>query len=158
MQWMRITRRFPTGGLLNDASRVTSLKITVCKEGNTAMTNAKERTVEVTAAYLDALRKAVGRQVDPETAEVDWVYAQTLDPYGDYPDLPPEEQQVGREYFARCPGTDLWINFHDLIDATREALWEKHKRHLAFPAGLEEMHRRMAEGRGLGERYEADRG
>jgi hypothetical protein len=42
-------------------------------------------TVEV-SRYLKALRQAVGRQIDPETAEVDWIYAQTLDPYGDDPD------------------------------------------------------------------------
>jgi hypothetical protein len=54
-------------------------------------------TVEVTARYLKALRQAVGRQIDPETAEVDWIYAQILDPYGDDPDLPEEYQQLGRE-------------------------------------------------------------
>ena len=37
-------------------------------------------TVEVTVEYLEALRKEVGRHIDPDTAEVDWVYAQVLDP------------------------------------------------------------------------------
>jgi hypothetical protein len=64
-------------------------------------------TVEVTVRYLKALRQAVGRQIDPETAEVDWIYAQTLDPYGDHPDLPEEYQQLGREYFARSPGANV---------------------------------------------------
>ena len=81
--------------------------------------------------YLDALRKAVGLQIDPETAEVEWTYAQTLDPYGDDPNLPEEYQQVGREYFARSPGSDVWVWFGDLPKATRDALW-----HLALPAGL----------------------
>ena len=44
-------------------------------------------TVEVTVEYLEALRKEVGRHIDPDTAEVDWVYAQVLDPYGDARDL-----------------------------------------------------------------------
>jgi hypothetical protein len=102
------------------------------------MTNANGgRTVEVTAKYLKALRKAVGLHIDPETAEVDWVYAQTIDPYGDDPNLPEEYQQVGREYFARSPGSDVWIDFGDLPEATRDALWKKHRRKLAFPAGLE---------------------
>ena len=35
-------------------------------------------TVEVMVKYLRALRKAVGFQIDPEIAEVEWVYAQTL--------------------------------------------------------------------------------
>jgi hypothetical protein len=94
------------------------------------------RIVEVTVSYLDALRKAVGRQIDPETAEVERIYAQTLDPYGDDPNLPEEYQQVGREYFARCPGSDVWVWFGDLPDATRDVLWNKHKSHLGFPAGL----------------------
>jgi hypothetical protein len=93
-------------------------------------------TVEVTVEYLSVLRKAVGLQIDPETAEVEWIHAQTLDPYGDDPDLPEEYQQVGREYFARFPGNNVWVCFDDLPDATRDALWEKHKSKLAFPAGL----------------------
>jgi hypothetical protein len=69
------------------------------------MTNeTKPATVTITVKYLDALRKAVGRHIDPETAEVEWWYGQTLDPYGDDPDLPEEYQQVGREYFAHSPG------------------------------------------------------
>ena len=50
-----------------------------------------------------AIRREAGSRIDPETAEVTWNYARTLDPYGVYPDLPPECQQVGREYFARSP-------------------------------------------------------
>lgn len=95
------------------------------------------RTVEVTAEYLNALREACGLQVDPETAEVEWTYAQTLDPYGDNPNLSKECDQVGREYFARCPGSDVWVCFDDLPDATRDALWKKYKSRLAFPAGLD---------------------
>jgi hypothetical protein len=77
-----------------------------------------------------ALRKEAALKIDPETAEVEWTcYVQTLDPYG-------VESQVGREYFARSPGSDIWVWFGDLPDATRDALWEKHKSRLAFPAGL----------------------
>jgi hypothetical protein len=108
------------------------------------MTNEKDMsqiakdapTVEVTVKYLNALRKAVGLQIDPETAEVEWVYALTLDPYGDGSDLPEEYRQVGRECFARSPGSDLWVWFGDLPDAARDALWDKHESKLAFPAGL----------------------
>jgi hypothetical protein len=79
-----------------------------------------------------ALRREAGLKIDPETAEVCWRtaevcwrYAQTLDPYGVYPDLRPECQQVGREYFARSPGSDIWVEFGDLPKATRDVLWEK---------------------------------
>ena len=54
-----------------------------------------------------AIRKEEALKIDPSTAEVDWTYALTLDPYGVYPDLPEECQQVGREYFARRPGSEV---------------------------------------------------
>ena len=88
---------------------------------------AKEPTVEVTVEYLNALRKAVGLRIDPETAEVQWIYALTLDPYGDHPDVPEEYRQVGRGYFARSPGSDIWIDFGDLPEAIRNALWERRR-------------------------------
>jgi hypothetical protein len=91
----------------------------------TAMTDKSQlkNTVEITIEYLDALRRAVGLQIDPETAEVDWAYRETLDPYGDGIDLPEEFRgHVGREYFARSPGSDIWISFGDLPEATRNAL------------------------------------
>jgi hypothetical protein len=93
-------------------------------------------TVEVSVKYLDALRKAAGLAIDPKTAEVTWTYAQTLDHYHDYPSIPDEYNQVGREYFARAPGSDVWIDFCDLPQATEDALWAKHRSNLAFPAGL----------------------
>ena len=82
------------------------------------------------------IRKKGGLQINPDTAELIWTYAQTMDPYGVYPDLPEEYRQVGREYFARAPGSDVWALFDDLPETTRDALWLKHKTHLAFPAGL----------------------
>jgi hypothetical protein len=83
-----------------------------------------------------AVRKEAALKVNPETAEVEWTYAQTLDPYVVDPELPEERQQVGREYFARSPGSDVWVWFADLPDTTRDALWRKHKSRLAFPVGL----------------------
>jgi hypothetical protein len=84
-----------------------------------------------------AIRKEAGLKIDPETAEVDWGYARTFDPYClNLPDLP-EEYAIGREYFARSPGSDIWVWFGDLPKPTCDALWARHKRKLAFPAGLE---------------------
>jgi hypothetical protein len=93
--------------------------------------------VTISAEHFHALMRAVGSQIDPETAEVFWRYAQVLDPYGVYPELPEDHQLVGREYFARAPGSDVWVDFGDLPTATRDALWEKHSSKLAFPAGLD---------------------
>ena len=84
-----------------------------------------------------ASRKEAGLKIDPETAEVCWEHGQTGNPYGVYPDLPDECQQIGRLYFARSPETDVWVHFGDLPGEIRNALWEKHKSQLAFPAGLE---------------------
>jgi hypothetical protein len=92
-------------------------------------------TDEEREAWL-AIRKEAGLKIDPETAEVEWAYALTLDPYGVYPDLPPEYQQVGREYFARSPGSDVWVDFGDLPEAARDALWKKHRSKLRFRQDL----------------------
>jgi hypothetical protein len=82
------------------------------------------------------IRKQAGLLIDPITAEVDWWYVQVADPYGIDPDLPEELHSIGRGYFARASKSDMWVCFHDLPSATHDALWEKHKHNLAFPAGL----------------------
>jgi hypothetical protein len=89
---------------------------------------------ELTREEFLAIRTAAGLKIDARTAEVMWTYALTLDPYGIREAL--EDQQVGREYFARAPGSDIWVCFDDLPQETRETLWEAHKHELAFPAGL----------------------
>jgi hypothetical protein len=82
-----------------------------------------------------AIRKEEGLKIDAGTAEVTWHYAQTFDPYGVDPDLPEELKQIGREYFARSSGGDIWLHFGDLPDEVREALWQRDES--KFPAGLE---------------------
>ena len=64
-----------------------------------------------------------------------------MDPYGvlDEWELPEEFHQVGREYWARSPGSDIWVNFGDLPDAVREEFWARHRSRIAFPAGIEGM-------------------
>lgn len=52
-------------------------------------------TDDMTVEQWLAIRKEAARQIDPETAEVDWWYVQTMDPYGVDPDLPEEYQQIG---------------------------------------------------------------
>jgi hypothetical protein len=81
-------------------------------------------------------RREAGKDIDPANVEVKWIYAQTVDPYGLDPELPVECQQVGREYFVRSPGSDIWVWFGDLPSAMRDTLWERHKQKLGFPAGL----------------------
>jgi hypothetical protein len=83
-----------------------------------------------------AIRKEEGLKIDAATAEVDWGYGQTFDPYGLYPEPPSVLWQVGREYFARRPGSEIWVWFGDLPDTTHKALLERHESKLSFPAGL----------------------
>jgi hypothetical protein len=89
-------------------------------------------TDEEREAFL-AARKEAALKIDAATAEVSWSYEQTLDPYGIYPDLPPELRQTGREYFARAPGNDIWVWFRDLPDETRDALEKSRSKEDDFP-------------------------
>jgi hypothetical protein len=76
-----------------------------------------------------AARKEAGLHIDPETAEVAGNYGQILDPYGVDPHLPAECQQGGWDYFARAPGSNVWVWFGDLPDATRAILGAKDSGH-----------------------------
>jgi hypothetical protein len=91
--------------------------------------------------WLETIREEA-LKIAPDTAEVMWDYAHDLDPYCvlDEWELPEEFRQVGRAYFARAPGSDVWVEFGDLPDAVRGALWKRHRRQLVFPAGLEVPH------------------
>jgi hypothetical protein len=81
-------------------------------------------------------RKKAALCINPETAEVDWVYGQTMDPYGIDPDLPDELQCIERIYFVRSRGSDPWVCFYDLSEEICSALWKKHRQNLAFPTAL----------------------
>jgi hypothetical protein len=83
------------------------------------------------------MKKKAGLAIDPLTAEVFWSYAQILYPYGIDPNLPEEYRQIGRQYFARSPESEIWVWFGDLPEETRDELWTMHNRQLAFPAGLD---------------------
>jgi hypothetical protein len=96
------------------------------KPGKKTRSNDLPTTVEVTVEYLNALRRAVGQLIDPETAEVNWWHVEVIDPYGDYAELPPHYQCTGREHFARAPGTGVWIASGDLPEATHKRLCEIH--------------------------------
>ena len=82
---------------------------------------------QMTVKQWLAIRKETGLKIDPETAEVTWIYVWELDPYGVHPDLPEEYKQANRESFARSPGSDVWVAFGDLPAATRDALWKRRR-------------------------------
>jgi len=72
-------------------------------------------------------RRVDGMTVDPEACEVMWQFAQVIDPYGVlYPGgVPPECDCVGRAYFARAVGSDVWVEFGDLREESVKRLWER---------------------------------
>jgi len=80
--------------------------------------------IELTTEEWLAIRKEAGLRIDPATAHVTWWFAQVVDPYGIYP-YEPEADCVGREYFARSPESDVWVNFGDLPEETVAALGKR---------------------------------
>jgi hypothetical protein len=99
--------------------------------GNDGLRSEVEKRLTDVRAQRDKLvkqwlqiRKDEGLKIDPATAEVTWSFEQTLDPYGIDPELPEECRQVGREYFARGPESDIWVEFGDLPKETRDTLRE----------------------------------
>ena len=61
-----------------------------------ATENADTRVVAIRAETWRALLEIAGHQIDPENAEIYWRFGQVVDPYGVYPDVPPECDCVGR--------------------------------------------------------------
>lgn len=84
-------------------------------------------------AVFRKLRQAMGRLIDPDTAEIMCKTVQTLDHYGIGPKVPEALRQDGLEYFARAHGSEKWVCFEDLPDATAKALVQKHGLALALP-------------------------
>jgi len=100
-----------------------------------------------------AIRRKAGRKINPETAEIMWRYGYALDPYGFHPEVWQACRQLQRNYFARCPGSGIWVFFYDLPTATRHALWEKHGAKIAFRlqdiTGMELIYDRLESGERL---------
>jgi hypothetical protein len=80
-------------------------------------------------------RREAGLKIHPATAEVCWFFEPEFDRYGLGLDPSSEQDFSGlteRRYFARSPGSDIWVEFDDLPVGTKDALWEMHGRKLAF--------------------------
>ncbi|WP_029583637.1 hypothetical protein [Bradyrhizobium sp. URHD0069] len=84
----------------------------------------KEQAPELATEEWLAIRKEAGFRIDPATAKVTWWWARVMDPYGVLPHCP-EADCVGRQYFARSPDGDVWVSFHDIPQATVDALRER---------------------------------
>ena len=66
-----------------------------------------------------ASRKEIGRQINPETADVTWQARPVLEPYELCEHLPDQIWVRGREYFARSVETEDWVGFDDLPKRAR---------------------------------------
>lgn len=80
------------------------------------------------------IRKQAAAHIDPESAQVTWIFGLIVDPYDVYKDIPREARCVGRLYFARAPGSDIWVWFGDLPARVRERLWHKRDTFLTYEA------------------------
>ena len=67
------------------------------------------------AAEAQKARLQAASEIDPKTAKVTWHWGYTLDPYGEREALPPEARQIQRLYFARSPGSDVWVEFNEQV-------------------------------------------
>ena len=77
--------------------------------------------VRITPSQWKLIRMAAGLEINPETAEVMWMYESVL---------ADEENDLGRPfqcYYARNPGSDEWVSFWALPEEIRYALIRKHR-------------------------------
>ena len=82
--------------------------------------DSKQEDSQMTNQQWLAIRKEAAVKIDPETAEVCWEYGSVRDPYGLY-DLT-DEDNIGLNYFARSPESEVWVVFRDLPAPTRDRL------------------------------------
>jgi hypothetical protein len=92
--------------------------------GMTTIPSRKSEKSQLAKEQWLALRKDAALRIDPETAEVYWGHGQICDPYG-VEDLSEEYQCIGRNYFARSPGIDVWVSFDDLPEVVCDRLWQR---------------------------------
>ena len=72
-----------------------------------------------------ASRKEAGRNIDIETCEWGWWYAQIMDPYGirqALGEFPEDLDQIGRSRFVRSPTSRGWVSVYDLPAEKAHAL------------------------------------
>jgi hypothetical protein len=98
-----------------------------------AVQNCRITDLDEYEAERERLRQ-IGLTIDPAIAETMFWYADEGDPY-DILDEEYHENCYGRVRAARNPGRK-WVVFHDLPEATYEALWKRDGRKLVFPYGV----------------------
>jgi hypothetical protein len=77
---------------------------------------------EMTTEQWLAIRKEAAAKINAETAEVICEYGSIRDPYYLFEHGDDWEDNIGRNYFARSFGSDVWVSFHDLPAGVRDRL------------------------------------
>jgi hypothetical protein len=93
--------------------------------GMTTIPSRKSEKSQLAKEQWLALRKDAALRIDPETAEVFGEYGSVRDPYYLFEHGDDWEDNIGRNYFARCPGIDVWVSFHDLPKVVCDRLWQR---------------------------------
>jgi hypothetical protein len=109
--------------------------------------------------YLARVKQAA-LQIDAETAEWFWHWADELDPYGigenETGDTDEGASSINKCTFFRAPGSDVWVWLHDLPKTTIEALRKRDERERAaiiqaHPAEVEQIAMRFRVSRATAE-------
>jgi hypothetical protein len=78
-------------------------------------------------------RRLEGQKIDPETAEVIFLCTPVLDPYELSAIVRERYGCVGRSWFARARGSEIWVWFGDLPQQTKERLANRRYGAFALP-------------------------
>ena len=100
------------------------------KNSENAMSDAPASSAnenEFDVEQFIAARREAGRHINPKTAVVVMMYGDVGDPYGIY-NLSEDCTCYGRSYYARSIGSNELVDFGDLPDETRNALWDQIRR------------------------------
>ncbi len=70
------------------------------------------------------IRKEAGKLIDPERAQCFIIEDDITDPYG-VRGYSPDESVCGRLYYAKNPGSEIWVEFHDIQRGIRDKLFRR---------------------------------
>jgi hypothetical protein len=92
--------------------------------GMTVIPTRESDRIQASKKRWLSVRKEQGLKIDPETAEVFFEEGSARNPYG-LNDFTYEEDSLWPNYFARSPGSDVWVLFEDLPKTTCDRLWAR---------------------------------
>lgn len=73
--------------------------------------------------------RAAASEIDPHRAEIMWAYADVMDPYGI---LGCAYGCIGRVFYVRNPGSDIWVAEYDLPETVRSEFFNSGRRDRAI--------------------------